>query len=89
MGREEKIIRVTAVIYVERPGQKGILIGKGGETLKKIGMFARLEMEASSANNSIWNCLFKVKPDWRESPEFLNEIDWRKMTGDVQDNEND
>ena len=79
---KKKIIRVTAVIYVERPGQKGILIGKGGETLKKIGMFARLEMEAFFGKQFYLELFVKVKPDWRESPEFLNEIDWRKMTGD-------
>ena len=86
---KKKIIRVAAVIYVERPGQKGILIGKAGETLKKIGTFARMEMEAFFGKQFFLELFVKVKPDWRESPEFLNEIDWRKMTGDVQEKKND
>lgn len=86
---KKKIIRVTATIYVERDGQKGIVIGKGGETLKKIGTFARMEMEAFFGKQFFLELFVKVKPDWRESAEFLNEIDWRKMTGEEQDNENE
>jgi len=86
---KKKIINVRAVIYVERPGQKGILIGKGGDTLKKIGTFARMEMEAFFGKQFFLELFVKVKSDWRESPEFLNEIDWRKMTGDEQDDSND
>ena len=86
---KKKIIRVAATIYVERDGQKGILIGKGGESLKKIGTFARLSMEDFFGKQFFLELFVKVKPDWRESPEFLNEIDWRKMTGDEQENEND
>ena len=86
---KKKLIHVTAVIYVERPGQKGIMIGKGGETLKKIGMYARLEMEAFFAKKFFLELYVKVKPDWRESTEFLNEIDWRKLTSDEQEIEND
>src|SRR6202034_1665675 len=41
----EKLTRIRATIYVEREGQKGILIGKGGATIKKIGTKARQEME--------------------------------------------
>ena len=81
-----KLVRVAATIYVERDGQKGILIGKGGEALKKIGTFARLSMEDFFGKPFFLELFVKVKPDWRESPEFLNEIDWRKMTGDEQEN---
>ena len=84
---KKKIIRVSATIYVERDGQKGILIGKGGESLKKIGTFARLAMEDFFGKPFFLELFVKVKPDWRESSEFLNEIDWRKMTGDEQENE--
>ncbi len=86
---KKKIIRVSATIYVERDGQKGIVIGKGGETLKKIGTFARLSMEDFFGKQFFLELFVKVKPDWRESAEFLNEIDWRKMTGDEQENDND
>ncbi len=86
---KKKLIHVTAVIYVERPGQKGIIIGKGGETLKKIGMYSRLEMEAFFGKKFFLELFVKVKPDWRESTEFLNEIDWRKLTSNEQEIEND
>ena len=43
---EEKIIRINAVIYVERDSQKGIIIGRGGKSLKKVGIEARKDIQA-------------------------------------------
>lgn len=43
--KEEKITRISAVIWIEKKGQKGIVIGKGGGVLKKVGMQARIDME--------------------------------------------
>jgi len=75
------ILRIAATVFVERPGQKAIVIGAKGATLKKIGTEARLEMESIFARRIFLELFVKVVPNWRESPEFLNAIDWRAMTG--------
>jgi GTPase len=74
-------VRIAATIYVERPGQKGIVIGAKGAMLKKIGTAARHEIEALLARKVYLELFVKVRPNWRESPEFLNAIDWRSMRG--------
>ncbi len=76
-----KLTRIVATICVERPGQKAIVIGAKGATLKKIGTLARQEMEAMFARKIFLELFVKVHKDWRESPEFLNAIDWRSMRG--------
>lgn len=76
-----KILRISATVYVERSGQKAIIIGSKGTMLKKIGTEARLEMESLFARKVYLELFVKVQPNWRESPEFLNAIDWRSMTG--------
>lgn len=80
---EEKpaLTRISATIYVERPGQKAILIGAKGANLKKIGTLARQEMETMFARKIFLQLFVKVRKDWRDSPEFLNAIDWRAMRG--------
>lgn len=76
-----RIVRIAATIYVERPGQKGILIGSKGAMLKKIGAAARQEIESLLSRKVYLELFVKVRPGWRESPEFLNAIDWRSMRG--------
>jgi GTP-binding protein Era len=76
-----RLLRISATIYVERPGQKAILIGAKGATLKKIGTLARQEMEAMFSRKIFLELFVKVQKDWRESPEFLKAIDWRAMRG--------
>jgi GTP-binding protein Era len=75
------LLRISATIYVERPGQKAIIIGAKGATLKKIGTLARQAMEAMFSRKIFLELFVKVRKDWRESPEFLNAIDWRAMRG--------
>jgi GTP-binding protein Era len=75
------LTRVSATIHVERPGQKTILIGKNGQMLKKIGTEARLEMEQLLGHKVFLSLFVKVRPKWREDPEFLEAIDWRAMAG--------
>lgn len=77
----EKLTRIHATIYVERAGQKGIVIGAGGAMLKKIGTAARIEAEELLNRKVFLELFVKVKENWREDPQFLNEIDWRSMAG--------
>jgi GTPase len=76
-----KILRIAATIYVERPGQKAILIGAGGAALKKIGTLARQELERSLNRKIFLQTLVKVRAGWRQEPEFLAAVDWRRVTG--------
>ncbi len=75
------LIRIYATIYVEKEGQKGIIIGAGGAMLKRIGTQAREEMERFFARKIYLDLHVKVQPDWREKPAFLDALDWRTMAG--------
>ena len=74
-----KLTRIAAAIYCEREGQKGILIGKHGQMLKKIGSAARLEIERMLGSKVFLELFVKVKANWRESRDFVEELDWRKQ----------
>ena len=76
-----QLVRIGATIYVERPGQKTILIGRKGEMLKKIGTMAREQIERLTDRKVFLSLLIKVKPKWREDPSFLSTVDWRSMVG--------
>ena len=76
-----QITRIYATIFIERDGQKRILIGAKGSMLKQIGVMAREEMEKILGRKVYLNLFVKVQPDWREKATFLNAIDWRTMTG--------
>jgi GTP-binding protein Era len=75
------LIRIYATIYVERSGQKGIIIGAGGAMLKNIGTLARHEMERLFGRHVYLDLHIKVQPNWREKPAFLAALDWRTMAG--------
>jgi GTP-binding protein Era len=77
-----KLLRIAATIFVERAGQKAIVIGAKGAMLKSIGTGARLEMESLFSKKVFLELFVKVRAGWREDPGFLNAIDWRSMTGD-------
>lgn len=62
---EEKLIKIRTEIYVERESQKGILIGKGGKSLKKVGIEARKELEAFFLKKVFLELFVKVEKDWR------------------------
>ncbi|HEX6804718.1 MAG TPA: GTPase Era [Terriglobales bacterium] len=74
-----KLTRIAAAIYCEREGQKRILIGHRGEMLKKIGTAARLEIEKMLATKVYLELFVKVRPGWRESRGFVEELDWRRQ----------
>ncbi|MDH5648217.1 MAG: GTPase Era [Gammaproteobacteria bacterium] len=71
---EKNIIRVEAVIWVEKSGQKGILIGKNGEKLKRIGTEARKEMEKLFGSKVYLNLWVKVRENWRDSDRALRTL---------------
>lgn len=62
---EAKSIHIMAVIYVERDSQKGIIIGKGGLILKKVGTLARKDIEAFFEKKVFLELYVKVEKDWR------------------------
>ena len=67
---------------MEREGQKGIVIGAGGATLKKIGTEARKEMEKLFGVKIYLDLHVRLQPGWREKRAFLDALDWRTMTGE-------
>lgn len=68
---KEKNIHIMAVIYVERDSQKGILIGKGGAMLKKIGTEARKDIETFFDKKVFLEIFVKVEKDWRNKENKL------------------
>jgi GTP-binding protein Era len=74
----ERLTRIAATIYCERDGQKAILIGKGGQKLKEMGTSARFELEALLGKKVYLELFVKVKPGWRQSAAFVEELDWRR-----------
>lgn len=74
MKEETAITRITAVIYVERDSQKGILIGKGGNMLKQIGTLARQDAEKLLGTKIFLQLWVKVKKGWREDDRMLKNI---------------
>ncbi|MFZ5648671.1 MAG: GTPase Era [Bacillota bacterium] len=69
--RPNNVLAVRAVIYTERDSQKGILIGKGGNMLKEVGMRAREDLEALFGTRFFLDIWVKVKSDWRNNERYL------------------
>jgi len=80
-GFEEgkRLTRIAATIYCEREGQKGILVGKGGQMLKKIGTSARIQIERMLGTKVFLELYVKAEPGWRDSRSFVEELDWRRQ----------
>ncbi len=72
----DRLIRIRATIYVEREGQKGILIGRAGASLKKIGTAARKELEEILGTKIFLELFVKVLRDWRDNPQLVRQLDW-------------
>ncbi len=64
---EENIIRISAIIYCERDSQKGIIIGKAGSALKRVGMMARKDIEDFFQKQVFLQLFVKVDRDWRSN----------------------
>ena len=71
---KEHSIHIMAVIYVERDSQKGIIIGRGGEKLKKVGKEARLDIEHFFGKSVYLELFVKVEPDWRNRENKLRQF---------------
>ena len=69
---DEKIINIEAEIFVERDSQKGIIIGKKAESIKKVGMQARKDMEAFFGKKIHLQTFVKVEKDWRKDDRKLS-----------------
>jgi GTPase len=76
---KENLIKIRATIYVEREGQKGILIGKGGEMIKKIGTLARKEIESILGTRVFLELFVKVQPNWRQNAVLVRQLDWHRQ----------
>jgi len=74
-----RLTRIAADIYCERDGQKRILVGKQGQMLKAIGTAARLQIEKMVGTKVYLELFVKVRPDWRESHAFVEDLDWRRQ----------
>lgn len=68
---EAKLIRIRALIYVERESQKGILIGNEGKAMKRVGRESRLDMESFFQKKVFLELQVKVKKDWRNNDRFI------------------
>lgn len=75
---QDSLLRIRATIIVERDGQKGIVIGKGGSMLKKIGTLARKDIENMMGNKVFLELWVKVEPHWRDKANLLNSYGYRK-----------
>ncbi|MBI5185614.1 MAG: GTPase Era [Nitrospinae bacterium] len=73
-GKKKGVLVVYCAIYMERDSQKGILIGKGGGLLKKIGTMAREEMEHRLGTRIYLDLQVRVKKDWSHSPRYIKDM---------------
>lgn len=83
MKEQGNVTHIDATIYTEKDSHKGIIIGKGGSMLKKIGTQARLDMEKffdCKINLQLW---VKVKEDWRLRPNILHSLGFDKKDFDL------
>lgn len=72
--RSDQLAYISATLHLERENHKGIVIGKGGEMLKKIGSTARKEIESMSGRKVYLELKVKVNKNWRDNPEALTQL---------------
>ncbi|MCY4023629.1 MAG: GTPase Era [Anaerolineaceae bacterium] len=75
--RSAKRSFISAILYVERESQKGILVGKGGRMIRDLGRAARLELEGMLETRIYLELRVKVRRDWRKDDEFLRRLGYR------------
>ena len=74
---DDGLLRIAALIWVERQSQKKIVIGKGGEQLKQVGQQARIDMEKLFDQKVFLQCWVKVKEGWSDNERLLNSLGYR------------
>jgi GTPase len=75
--KEGEIARISAVIHVERSSQKGIVIGKGGSMLKRIGTEARIDMERLLGQKVFLELFVRVTEEWTKNPRELKRLGYK------------
>jgi GTP-binding protein Era len=75
--KEGDIARISAVIHVERPSQKAIVIGRGGGMLKRIGTEARIDMERLLGQKVFLELFVRVTRDWTKNPRELKRLGYK------------
>jgi GTP-binding protein Era len=75
---ENGLVRISAIIFVERDSQKGIIIGKQGALLKEIGQKARIDIETLLGSKTFLELWVKVKKDWRNQDRVLRDLGFRQ-----------
>ncbi len=75
--RNKNLVSISAVITVEKDSQKGIIIGRGGAMLKRIGTAARLDIERFLQARVYLELFVRVRKDWTKSPRALKEFGYR------------
>ncbi len=75
--KKKGLVSISATIYVEREGQKAIIIGKKGDILKKIGSQARRDIERLISSRVFLELWVKVKKDWRDDKNMLQALGYR------------
>jgi GTP-binding protein Era len=76
--QENGVVHISAVIYVERDSQKGIVIGKRGALLKEVGLLARQDIERLLGSKIFLELWVKVKKDWRNQERVLHDLGFRR-----------
>ena len=74
---ENNIDKIYATIIIEKESQKGIIIGKNGEAIKRIGKYAREKIELLSGKKAYLNLQVSVKKGWSKDKSFLKEIGYQ------------
>lgn len=76
--RKDGLISIQATIFCEKSSHKGIIIGKQGSMLKKIGSAARFEIERLLGTKVFLELWVKIKPDWRNNDNMLKDLGYKK-----------
>ena len=75
---EDELVRIRAEIFCEKESHKGIIVGKGGEGLKRIGSYARADLEKMLEKKVYLNLWVKVKENWRESARAVGNFGYQE-----------
>ncbi len=79
--RGESGAYISATVFVEKESQKAIVIGEGGQMIKKIGIMARREIEAMSGRKIYLELRVKVLKNWRNNPVYLKRLGYKLQKG--------